>query len=144
MNRHGHGVVRFILVAIVAAATGATGLASADTLFTATGSLQTPRDSHTATRLANGSVVVAGGTNWDGTLGSAEIYNPATGQFAGSVSSMRSPRSLHTATLLQNGKVLFVGGLGADGFTPVADVELYNPANDTFSHVAWLSVGRYY
>jgi hypothetical protein len=48
----------------------------------ATGSMSTARDGHSATRLANGTVLVVGGYNNSGPLASAEIYHPATGTFS--------------------------------------------------------------
>ena len=47
--------------------------------WTATGSLATARDCHTATLLPNGKVLVAGGYDASGYLASAELYDPATG-----------------------------------------------------------------
>ncbi len=47
--------------------------------FCPTGSLATARAGHSATSLANGTVLVVGGSNSGGTLASAEIYDPATG-----------------------------------------------------------------
>lgn len=52
--------------------------ASAQTdIFVPTGSMSTARLAHTGTLLPNGKVLIAGGG--DGTLASAEIYDPATG-----------------------------------------------------------------
>src|SRR5690349_2351268 len=98
MNRPGRCLGRFILPALVVSTLGVAELASAQSLFAPTGSLNTARESHSATRLDSGAVLVAGGTNWGTTVGSAEIYNPATGAWTSSASSMRTPRSLHTAT----------------------------------------------
>lgn len=62
--------------------------------FSATGSLHTPRHSHTASKLANGNIVVAGGLYSDPlvtsgvyqrdgtTLATTEIYDPYTGVFS--------------------------------------------------------------
>ena len=50
--------------------------------WSSTGGLTTPRDSHTATLLADGTVVVAGGENETGVLTSAERYDPAAGTWS--------------------------------------------------------------
>src|SRR3972149_5875744 len=55
---------------------------SAANLFSATGSLGTARDQHTATLLPNGKVLVTGGLGDGGVLYSAEVYDPATGSFS--------------------------------------------------------------
>jgi len=65
---------------------------------------------HTATLLANGKVLIAGGDNATSTaIQTAELYDPATGLFT-AAGSMTSGRTEHTATLLANGKVLMIGG----------------------------------
>ena len=63
------------LVAIAAIPAFASGT------FQNTGSLNVARIDHTATLLANGEVLVAGGdNNTTGYLSSAEVYNPSTGK----------------------------------------------------------------
>ena len=104
MNRHGRRVLRFTLPAMLASALGAASFASAQSLFTATGSLNDARDSHTATRLADGRVLAVGGTNSGWPVASAEIYDPSTGVWTRSASALVKSRSLHTATLLGDGK----------------------------------------
>ncbi|HVS87025.1 MAG TPA: kelch repeat-containing protein [Candidatus Acidoferrum sp.] len=99
--------------------------------FTATGSLQTARESHTASLLDNGTVLIVGGVgNGTGPLASAELYKPATGTLT-ATGSMHSPRYLHTATPLNNGMVLIAGGY--DGFNNLASAELYDPSSGTFT-----------
>ena len=66
--------------------------------FEETGSLVTARGSHTATLLLNGEVLVAGGCD----LGSAEVYDPASGTWT-ATGSLATARNQHTATLLRTG-----------------------------------------
>jgi len=75
--------------------------------WTRIGDMTTPRDSHTATLLPNGKVLVAAG-HYDGikpdqSLASAELYDPATGTWA-ATGSLVTGRESHTATLLPMGK----------------------------------------
>ena len=86
-------------------------------------SLATARDSHTATLLGNGQVLVAGGFESSGAaLNSAELYNPAKGVWS-PTGSLATGRYYHTATLLVDGQVLVVGG--GDGADTLASAELY-------------------
>jgi len=71
--------------------------------FSVTGSMVEVRDSHTATLLPNGMVLVAGGDS------TAELFDPATGSFS-PTGAMEVERSGHSATLLKNGAVLVAGG----------------------------------
>ncbi len=67
------------------------------------GSLATPRYYHSATRLSDGSLLVAGGYNGVNSLATAERWNPGSGVWT-SAGTMSRARSAHTATLLPNGK----------------------------------------
>ena len=77
--------------------------------FFITGSMGVDRANHTATLLANGKVLIAGGVTLSGEVATAELYDPNTGTFT-STGTMTGPRDRHTATLLANGKVLIAGG----------------------------------
>jgi hypothetical protein len=90
--------------------------------WTATGSLNTGREAHTATLLPNGKVLVAGGYYFPSELSSAELYDPVIGTWS-ATGSLNTARRFHTATLLPNGKVLVTGGLGSSG--NLASAELY-------------------
>lgn len=111
--------------------------------FSATGSMSTPREGHSATLLPDGRVLVAGGstlqqvgtTNRD-TPASAELYDPATGTFS-STGSMISGRASHSA-VLTNGSVFVAGGLTSDNSQSISSVELYDPATGTFSQIGTL------
>src|SRR5438105_4028518 len=76
--------------------------------------------SSTATLLANGKVLIAGGA----TLGDgrAELYDPATNQWS---SAGRQGRIAQTATRLANGRVLITGQGAA--------AALYDPTSNTWS-----------
>jgi hypothetical protein len=108
--------------------------------FITTGGMSLARAAHTATPLADGTVLVAGGaTQGSPITTSAEIYDPALGGFT-SVGSMAVGRNKHTATLLADGRVLVTGGMnGCDSFT---SAELFNPATRAFSPTGNLTHAR--
>ncbi|HMB80892.1 MAG TPA: putative Ig domain-containing protein, partial [Vicinamibacterales bacterium] len=83
--------------------------------FTSIGNMTVPRVSHSATRLSNGTVLIAGGSNQSGNAGTAEIYDPVAGTFT-QTGTLLTPRSGHTATLLSDGStVLITGGQTTSG-----------------------------
>ncbi|MBV8069650.1 MAG: Ig-like domain repeat protein [Acidobacteriaceae bacterium] len=82
--------------------------------WTPTGSLNTGRQQHTATRLPDGKVLITGGLDAAGeTLDSAELYDPATGTFT-AAGTMLISRAYHYADLIPNSggatKVVIYGG----------------------------------
>ncbi len=119
--------------------------------WSTTGNLNTGRTAHTATLLANGKVLVAGGYNGFFPLGStalnsAELYDPDTGTWS-TTGNLNTGRTAHTATLLANGKVLVAGGFdvavgGYDGFDDLNSAELYDPDTGTWSSSGNLNTGR--
>jgi N-acetylneuraminic acid mutarotase len=78
--------------------------------WTATGSLGTERAFHTATLLASGKVLVAGGQRDFRSLRSAELYDPESGTWTRTSGNLSVGRYDHTATLLPSGEVLVAGG----------------------------------
>ncbi|HKP03894.1 MAG TPA: kelch repeat-containing protein [Chthoniobacterales bacterium] len=119
----------------------------ASATWTSTGSLRMGRRQHTATLLANGKVLVAGGIGVDeDDLTSAVLYDPATGIWT-TTGSLSGARSQHTATLLPNGKVLVAGGIhygsGYGGGSTLWTAELYDPASGTWTSTDRLATGRF-
>jgi galactose oxidase-like protein/Kelch motif protein len=104
--------------------------------WTATGSMTTPRNCHTATLLQNGHVLVAGGNGVAG----AEVYDPATGTWM-ATGSLSTAREWHTATLLQNGRVLVAGGWGQTT-AGLTSAEMYDPPTGTWTVTGALTSGR--
>ena len=111
--------------------------------FQITGSVSVGRSFTSATLLADGRVLIAGGmTTGAAYLDAAEVYDPASGTFA-ATGSMSAPRAGHSATLLPDGRVLIVGGFNRD--ENVATVEIYDPATGSFAaSAATPAVARYY
>lgn len=109
--------------------------------WTATGGLNVPRSFHSATLLADGKVLVAGGRSVadQDVLDSAELYDPSTGRWS-VTGSLIYPRSGHTATLLPDGKVLVAGG--DPGTASAGAVELYDPATGAWTPTGSLNTPR--
>jgi N-acetylneuraminic acid mutarotase len=108
--------------------------------WSTTGSFHGPREQQTASLLADGMVLVAGGFNEGGwslrpsATDDAELYDPSTGRWT-RTAPMPRPRYGHTATALANGWVLVAGGR-------TADAELYQPQNGTWVPTGNLSTAR--
>ncbi|HLN99847.1 MAG TPA: kelch repeat-containing protein [Pyrinomonadaceae bacterium] len=114
----------------------ATPTPAASPSWTITGNLNSGRDSQTATLLTNGKVLVTGGNDSNGTLKSAELYDPATGTWS-ITGNLKTSRAFHTATLLPNGKVLVAGGFSCapppQTCSDLNGAELYDPSTGNWS-----------
>jgi len=108
--------------------------------WTATGNLTAARYAHTATLLANGKVLAAGGLGSSGYLAGAELYNPATGAWT-ATGNLNTARGYQTATLLADGKVLVAGGFNGGSY--LAGAELYEPATGAWTATSNLNAARY-
>ena len=101
----------------------------------AAGAMAEDRFGHDAVRLADGRVLIVGGTHWfvrrpGVPLASAEIYDPATGRFHPTHGPMAFARDRPTATLLPDGTVLVAGG--QNGAEEPVQAELFDPKSETF------------
>ncbi len=116
-----------------------------------TGMLATRRHGATATLLADGRVLVAGGFDGGdgggvggdpgvGGLASAEIYDPQSGTFS-ATGSMTTQRERASAVLLADGRVLIIGGYGAFSGALLNTSEIYDPATGQFGSVATMPGG---
>src|ERR1039457_867799 len=139
--------VVFLLLVLAAGQTPKAAAQSPGT-FTATANMTTGRYFHTATLLADGRVLIAGGNSIEARTGafktesSAELYDPRTGAFK-ATGNMTTPRTRHTATLLPDGRVLIAGGGRTDAYEDaLASAELYDPGTGRFSATGEMATAR--
>lgn len=112
------------------------------TLLPASGNMTSPRNNHTATLLANGKVLVAGGSDTGPALNTAELFDPATRTWA-TTGAMPTPRYGHRSVRLQDGTVLAISG-SAPQLTPSlrTNVERYNPTTGMWTATGAIGAGR--
>jgi hypothetical protein len=112
--------------------------------FSSTGSLNFGRCAFSATKLANGDVLVCGGTTGfdsvypNGTItapvATCEVYSIVNGTWAYTTGGLATARCFNRSEILPSGKVIVTGGLaysGTDGM--IATTEVYDPGTGTFS-----------
>ena len=104
--------------------------------WTATGSMNQPRDRFSGVLLPSGKVLVAG--SWAAS-NSAELYDPSSGTWT-KTGSLLLGRSEFQAALMANGHVLVAGGYY--GEFPTAEAELYNPSTGTWSGTGSMNTKR--
>ena len=118
-----------------------------------TGNSNVLRAGHAAKLLHNGKVLFAGGVTKgrvgdrieEFTTNTAELYDPATGQWS-LTGNLSTARTSHAAALLQNGMVLVAGGYlaGGPGDDYLASAEVYDPSTETWSSTGSLNTPRGY
>ncbi|MBX7096856.1 MAG: hypothetical protein K1X89_04005 [Myxococcaceae bacterium] len=88
---------------------------------------------HTATRLADGRVLIVGGEA-TGARSTFDLYDPNTNTFvaSGNLVSATSRRAFQAAALLKSGQVVIAGGFDQTS-TPTASTELFSPDAGAFA-----------
>ncbi len=109
--------------------------------FRSAGSMIAPRFGHTSSLLPDGTVLIAGGWDANGSiLASVEVFDPSTGVFR-PLSPMREARAGHVMVVLADGRVLFLGGVG-ERAQFLASAETYDPRTGRFATVGPMAVAR--
>jgi hypothetical protein len=108
--------------------------------FTSAGLMATQRDFQTASLLASGKVLVAGGDSVSQTEATADLFDPSSGSFA-ATGKMTEPRFYHAASTLNDGTVLLSGG--SDNSTRAkATAEIYDPTAGIFAATGSMKAAR--
>ena len=116
-------------------------LAQAGTSHATPGMLSRDSTGHSATTLADGRVLVAGGSAAGIVSGGLELFDPQTQAFTALPAGLAVARAVHTATLLADGRVLVLGGVDQNDVVHTT-AEIFDPATGISSLVAPMSVPR--
>src|SRR5688572_3700737 len=88
----------------------------------------------TATRLADGRVLLLGGESSGRSLETSSIWDPRTNTATHLPSRLNAGRAWHTATVLPDGMIAIFGGVG-NGNEMVVTAELFDPVTQAFSNL---------
>lgn len=108
--------------------------------FTRACTLVGERWAHSAGSLPDGRVLLAGGYFMGRVTGSAEVFDPTTGECT-ATGSLHVPRAELRLVTLASGEVLALGGRDGDG-QALADVESWNPLTGAWTERQRLPVPR--
>ena len=106
--------------------------------WTSAVSLSQARTNSAAALLADGRILVTGGTGGAGSLNSAEFFTP--NGTVSSATAMNVGRSQHFAVTLSDGRVLVGGGITGGGTTNSA--EIYDPSADSWTQTNPMTSAR--
>ncbi|MGC2476976.1 MAG: kelch repeat-containing protein [Candidatus Sulfotelmatobacter sp.] len=106
-----------------------------------TGALRAARHAMTATLLASGKVLVAGGaTSANDALNSTELYDPTAKTWTLGTKMVQA-RSDYASIMLGTGEVLFMGGENINGVS-IKNAELYDPTSAKFAATGNMTATR--
>ena len=129
--------------------TATTGRSENNGTWASAGTMNRMRLAHSATLMADGRVLVVGGSTnlgaTGGTLNKAEIYDPATNSWS-ETGDLSLARSNHTATVLPDGRVVILGGRvpsgNGQGWQVSADAEAFNSLTGSWQSLAAAPTAR--
>jgi hypothetical protein len=110
-----------------------------------TAPLPTALEFHSATRLADGRVLVVGAAFFGPSARSAHVFDPATGGWSAAAAPPASIGTQHQAVRLADGRVLVAGGYCCDrrADPDPSATALYNPATDSWVSGARMQLARW-
>lgn len=94
-------------------------------------------------KLADGKVMLIGGDSNAGSTSKVDIYDPAGPNTVMHAADLPFSRNQHNAHRFASDHVGVFGGFGATAGTAIADVRLYDPVADTWSHPSDMITPRY-
>ena len=101
------------------------------------GDMNEARANHAASLMADGRVLVTGGSDKSGNgAKSAEIYDPKSGEWT-VTSPMKEVRYRHTSTSMADGRVLIAGSISSEV------IEIFDPATELWTSTGSMGAERY-
>src|SRR5712692_2831113 len=112
---------------------GGTALQVQTGTWSAASNMAEARDGASAVLISDGQILITGGSDANGPLATAEIFNK-DGSFS-ATTTMNVARSKHISAVLSDGRVLVAGGITSGGAATNA-AEIYDPVAKSWSSVA--------
>ena len=111
--------------------------------FTPAGRLRVPRAHPTASRIAGGRILIAGGcdANSNHSFDTLEVFDLAAGTSKLLPARLQEPKSYLAGVVLSDGRVLLAGGYNRT--RQLRSAEVYDPKTGALTRVGPLGMGRY-